>query len=65
MGDTEFAFEGSVGQIRLNRPRRRNSLKLPMLMDRADFIAEAQYDGSIRVVTVTGAHGGILRGSRP
>lgn len=62
MADIEFSVDNGVGRIVLNRPERKNAFTFQMLEEWAGFLHKAQYDDSIRVVTVSGAGGAFCSG---
>lgn len=55
MADIEYAYEGGVATILLNRPERKNAFTLEMVNQWAEMLQEAVHDDNVRAVVVTGA----------
>jgi enoyl-CoA hydratase/carnithine racemase len=57
-----YEVDGHVATITLNRPHRRNAISVTMLQLLADHLTEADNDGNVRAVLLTGAGKGFCAG---
>ena len=55
MADLNYAADGAVARIEINRPDQRNAMTLGVMRGLRESIARAREDASIRVVVITGA----------
>ena len=55
MGDIEYAIDGGVALLTLNRPHVKNALTIEMADLWADLLLDASADDAVRVILVTGA----------
>ncbi|MFO1407428.1 MAG: enoyl-CoA hydratase-related protein [Steroidobacteraceae bacterium] len=64
-GTTAIAVErsGPVLRLTLNRPEARNAMSLAMVAELTSALAEAEQDGTTRVVVLRGAGGGFCAGA--
>jgi enoyl-CoA hydratase len=64
MGDViQYAVEGGIATITLNRPEKRNAMTFAMLEAFLDAVRRAGEDGEARVVILTGAGGAFCAGT--
>lgn len=55
VADLEYAVDGGVARLTINRPDRRNSISFEVMRGLRDRLAEARADDGVRVVVLTGA----------
>lgn len=65
MGEPHFLYEkqGHLAVCTFNRPQKRNSLSIEMMVRMADAWAEADADSEVRAIILTGAGGTFCAGS--
>jgi enoyl-CoA hydratase/carnithine racemase len=62
MSEVLYEKEGGIATITLNRPDRLNAISGPMLQQLSERLVEADRDGGVRAVIVTGAGRGFCAG---
>lgn len=55
MPELEYAIDGAIARLTINRPERRNAMSFEVMAAMRETLAEAAIDDAVRVVVITGA----------